>query len=111
MPSQAGGKKRRAVSHRDQGDCTKILVRNLPFQATRKELRQLFVTFGELRSLRVPKKVSVCVCVNRVNACLICRSVWVRIIADSVSWITRVVRMRVARLKRLFIRRICTDDD
>jgi multiple RNA-binding domain-containing protein 1 len=49
--------KRRHIEHGDQGDCTKILVRNLPFQATRKELKQLFSAFGELRSIRMPKKV------------------------------------------------------
>uniref|UniRef100_W5MP23 Probable RNA-binding protein 19 n=1 Tax=Lepisosteus oculatus TaxID=7918 RepID=W5MP23_LEPOC len=37
---------------------SKILVRNIPFQATGKELRELFSTFGELKTLRLPKKVS-----------------------------------------------------
>uniref|UniRef100_A0A8C9TAE6 RNA binding motif protein 19 n=1 Tax=Scleropages formosus TaxID=113540 RepID=A0A8C9TAE6_SCLFO len=37
---------------------SKILVRNVPFQATAKELRELFGTFGELKSVRLPKKVS-----------------------------------------------------
>ncbi|XP_054272125.1 probable RNA-binding protein 19 [Macrosteles quadrilineatus] len=36
---------------------TKILVRNIPFQATQKEVQQLFVTFGEIKSLRLPKKM------------------------------------------------------
>lgn len=35
---------------------TKILVRNVPFQATVKELRELFCTFGELKTVRLPKK-------------------------------------------------------
>ncbi|KAL2091477.1 hypothetical protein ACEWY4_013740 [Coilia grayii] len=37
---------------------SKILVRNIPFQATVKELRELFCTFGELKTLRLPKKAS-----------------------------------------------------
>uniref|UniRef100_A0A8C1KVN8 Probable RNA-binding protein 19 n=1 Tax=Cyprinus carpio TaxID=7962 RepID=A0A8C1KVN8_CYPCA len=35
---------------------SKILVRNIPFQATVKELRELFCTFGELKTVRLPKK-------------------------------------------------------
>uniref|UniRef100_A0A914UJ90 RRM domain-containing protein n=1 Tax=Plectus sambesii TaxID=2011161 RepID=A0A914UJ90_9BILA len=53
--TEAGGK-RKTISLTDQGDSTKLLVRNLPFQASRKELQQLFGAFGELRSLRIPKK-------------------------------------------------------
>ncbi|XP_023701219.1 probable RNA-binding protein 19 [Paramormyrops kingsleyae] len=37
---------------------SKILVRNIPFQATAKELRELFGTFGELKTVRLPKKMS-----------------------------------------------------
>uniref|UniRef100_A0A9J2QB30 RRM domain-containing protein n=2 Tax=Ascaris lumbricoides TaxID=6252 RepID=A0A9J2QB30_ASCLU len=50
-------RKRKSVSRLQQGDCTKIMVRNIPFQATRKELKQLFATFGELRAFRMPKKM------------------------------------------------------
>ncbi|KAK7074290.1 putative RNA-binding protein 19, partial [Halocaridina rubra] len=35
---------------------TKILVKNIPFQATPLEVRQLFATFGELKTVRLPKK-------------------------------------------------------
>lgn len=35
----------------------KILVRNVPFQASLDELQQLFTAFGEIRALRLPKKV------------------------------------------------------
>ncbi|KAL1272492.1 hypothetical protein QQF64_028354 [Cirrhinus molitorella] len=35
---------------------SKILVRNIPFQASAKELRELFCTFGELKTVRLPKK-------------------------------------------------------
>lgn len=36
---------------------TKILVRNIPFQAKQKEVAQLFNVFGELKSVRLPKKM------------------------------------------------------
>ena len=35
---------------------TKIIVRNLSFQATRKDLLKLFATFGQLKKIRLPKK-------------------------------------------------------
>ncbi|CAM9512245.1 unnamed protein product, partial [Heterosigma akashiwo] len=35
---------------------TKIMVRNLAFQATAKEVRALFSEFGELKKVRLPKK-------------------------------------------------------
>ena len=35
---------------------TKLVVRNVPFQATRTELLKLFGTFGQLRKVRLPKK-------------------------------------------------------
>ena len=34
----------------------KLMVRNLPFQASKKEVRELFAAFGELKDLRLPKK-------------------------------------------------------
>ena len=35
---------------------TKIIIKNLPFQATRKDVRVLFGAYGQLRSVRLPKK-------------------------------------------------------
>lgn len=35
---------------------TKLLVKNLPFEATKKDVRELFSAYGTLKSLRVPKK-------------------------------------------------------
>ncbi|XP_020299872.1 probable RNA-binding protein 19 [Pseudomyrmex gracilis] len=35
----------------------KILVRNVPFQATHKELTELFKSYGELKAVRLPKKL------------------------------------------------------
>uniref|UniRef100_A0A182Q047 RRM domain-containing protein n=1 Tax=Anopheles farauti TaxID=69004 RepID=A0A182Q047_9DIPT len=37
---------------------SKILVRNIPFQATGKEVRDLFKPFGDIKSLRLPKKMA-----------------------------------------------------
>ncbi|NWV21321.1 RBM19 protein, partial [Origma solitaria] len=37
---------------------SKILVRNIPFQATAREIRELFSTFGELKTVRLPKKMA-----------------------------------------------------
>ncbi|XP_073834276.1 probable RNA-binding protein 19 [Musca autumnalis] len=37
---------------------TKILVRNIPFQAKVREVRDIFKAFGELRSVRLPKKMA-----------------------------------------------------
>ncbi|USP79226.1 Multiple RNA-binding domain-containing protein 1 [Curvularia clavata] len=35
---------------------TKIIIKNLPFEASKKEVRALFAPYGQLRSVRVPKK-------------------------------------------------------
>lgn len=35
---------------------TKIIIKNLPFQATKKDVRSLFGSYGQLRSVRVPQK-------------------------------------------------------
>ncbi|RCK57832.1 Multiple RNA-binding domain-containing protein 1 [Candida viswanathii] len=35
---------------------SKIIIKNLPFEATRKDLLELFGAFGQLKSVRVPKK-------------------------------------------------------
>ncbi|ODV96851.1 hypothetical protein PACTADRAFT_48657 [Pachysolen tannophilus NRRL Y-2460] len=36
---------------------SKIIVKNLPFEATRKDVVELFSSFGQLKSVRVPKKI------------------------------------------------------
>lgn len=33
-------------------------MRNVPFQATKKDLKELFQAFGEIKALRMPKKQS-----------------------------------------------------
>ncbi|ORX74678.1 RNA-binding domain-containing protein [Linderina pennispora] len=37
---------------------TKIVVKNVPFEATRKDIRDLIATFGQIKSVRLPKKFS-----------------------------------------------------
>jgi multiple RNA-binding domain-containing protein 1 len=37
------------------GQRTKIVIKNLPFEATKKDVRTLFGTYGQLRAVRVPK--------------------------------------------------------
>lgn len=36
---------------------TKMLVKNVPFEATKKDLRELFSAYGQLKSVRLPKQV------------------------------------------------------
>ena len=36
---------------------SKLLVRNVPFEANKRELRDLFSGFGQLKTLRLPKKI------------------------------------------------------
>ncbi|CCO28792.1 Multiple RNA-binding domain-containing protein 1 [Rhizoctonia solani AG-1 IB] len=35
---------------------TKVIVKNLPFEATKKDVRELFSAYGQLKSVRVPRK-------------------------------------------------------
>lgn len=37
---------------------TKILVRNIPFQAKQSEVEEIFQAFGQLKTVRLPKKMS-----------------------------------------------------
>lgn len=50
--------RKQATSEEEKEKMTKILIRNIPFEASSKELKQLFKTFGELKSVRLPKKVT-----------------------------------------------------
>ena len=52
--------KKRKLTARAEDDGekrTKLLVRNVPFEASRSELMELFGSFGQLKSLRQPKKL------------------------------------------------------
>lgn len=53
------------LSHRKSGSkaaadktnkTNKIIIKNLPFEATRKDVLELFGTYGQIKSVRVPKK-------------------------------------------------------
>lgn len=48
----------RQLAKRTKQTGTKILVRNVPFQATKKELTEIFKAFGEIRALRLPNKIA-----------------------------------------------------
>lgn len=39
-----------------QKTSTKLIVKNLPFEATKKDVRALFASHGQLKSVRVPRK-------------------------------------------------------
>jgi multiple RNA-binding domain-containing protein 1 len=53
----AAEEKRRAEAARKKANQrTKLIVKNLPFEATRKDVRSLLSKYGELRSVRIPKK-------------------------------------------------------
>ncbi|XP_030567723.1 probable RNA-binding protein 19 [Drosophila novamexicana] len=57
LKTQDDGARRRQVAQKKQTG-TKILVRNIPFQAHYREVRDIFKAFGELTSLRLPKKMT-----------------------------------------------------
>ena len=40
-----------------KGKGTKLVVRNVAFEATRKDLMALFAPFGQIKSCRLPKKM------------------------------------------------------
>jgi multiple RNA-binding domain-containing protein 1 len=56
-PSNKGPESQGEASNIKAGkNSTKLMVRNVPFQATRSELLKLFGSFGQLKKIRVPKK-------------------------------------------------------
>ena len=48
--------KKRKITEGGEDGKPKLLVRNIPFEANRNELRELFGAYGQLKSLRLPKK-------------------------------------------------------
>jgi multiple RNA-binding domain-containing protein 1 len=48
--------KKRSADPRGNEDGDKLMVKNLAFEATRQEVRELFGSFGQLRSVRIPRK-------------------------------------------------------
>ncbi|KAI8074728.1 hypothetical protein BC940DRAFT_249567 [Gongronella butleri] len=49
-------KQGKAAAPSGQPDTTKLVVRNVPFESTAKDLRELFSAYGQLKSLRLPRK-------------------------------------------------------
>ncbi|KAL2063310.1 hypothetical protein VTL71DRAFT_5115 [Oculimacula yallundae] len=49
-------KRKEDNAKKQAGKRTKIIIKNLPFQATKQDVRALFGAYGQLRSVRVPKK-------------------------------------------------------
>ncbi|KAK4690471.1 multiple RNA-binding domain-containing protein 1, partial [Phenoliferia sp. Uapishka_3] len=39
------------------GSSTKLIVKNVPFEVTKKDLRELFSAYGQLNSVRLPRKL------------------------------------------------------
>lgn len=54
--SAHGSRKRRKSSSKNRKVGPKLIVRNLAFEAHRKDVRQLFSSFGQLKTVRLPKK-------------------------------------------------------
>ena len=52
------GKSGRKIARKKQQKSAKIMVRNVPFEASQKEVRELFQTFGQLKTVRLPKKMA-----------------------------------------------------
>lgn len=44
-------------SKKSQKGSTKIMIKNIPFQAKLTEIRDLFKVFGEMKAVRLPKKI------------------------------------------------------
>lgn len=47
----------RKATKRTKQTGTKILVRNVPFQAKQEEILKIFETFGEIKAVRMPTKL------------------------------------------------------
>lgn len=49
-------KRRQDTDSSSKMSATKLVIKNVPFEAKVKELRDLFATFGQVKSCRIPKK-------------------------------------------------------
>jgi multiple RNA-binding domain-containing protein 1 len=56
-PNLASHKEAELEVENDKTASTKLLVRNIAFQATQEELRGLFATFGAVKRIRIPRKM------------------------------------------------------
>jgi len=50
-------KKKTVLNKQNKTKSSKLLIRNIPFEAKVKEIEELFKVFGELKYVRLPKKV------------------------------------------------------
>lgn len=50
--------KKRTKKEVKNDERTKLTVKNLAFEATKEDIKQLFVPFGEVKAVRLPKKYS-----------------------------------------------------
>ena len=48
----------RKLAKKSEQKSAKIMVRNIPFEANQREVRELFQTFGQLKTVRLPKKMA-----------------------------------------------------
>ena len=49
--------KKTTTNKQNKVKSSKLLVRNIPFEAKAKEIEELFKVFGELKYVRLPKKI------------------------------------------------------
>lgn len=56
LSHRQGNTSNSSTGKRKSAKSGKIIVKNLPFEATRKDVFELFNSFGQLKSVRVPKK-------------------------------------------------------
>ncbi|KAG5459305.1 MAG: putative RNA binding motif protein [Olpidium bornovanus] len=54
--TEDAGTKKGGLKKGEEVATGKLLVRNVPFEATKKDLRELFGAFGHLKSVRLPSK-------------------------------------------------------
>ena len=57
-PKKAKQSNKRKYRDHDIAKSNKIIYRNVPFEATRKDIRSIFKKFGEIKSVRLPKKMN-----------------------------------------------------
>lgn len=57
IPQKRSKKVDQITEIKEEDNRTKILVKNLAFEATKHELKNLFGNFGEVKSVRIPTKV------------------------------------------------------
>lgn len=48
--------RREDLQRKKEANQTKIIIKNLPFQTSKKDIRSLFAQYGELKMVRVPRK-------------------------------------------------------